>query len=158
MQQAQERLTASGLRVNSNAPLPDKSSVPVAASRTFFSPKGMVFMSQHLLVRHQETATPQEFKDFFDAGFAYGKSVNRVPLLRGMQFGYIVVPCIAVNKADEELIHFVSATPRQHWCILEFPVLLDLSTQQMHYYTRAAPWGAFFYADCRSLIEYVFQP
>ncbi len=94
---------------------------------------------------------------FFEAGLSYGKSVNRVPLLPGMQFGYMILPCLAVDKADADLIAFVSSAPRQHFSIFEFPVVLDLSTNEMHCFRGTAPWGAFFFSDLRTLVDTTFR-
>ena len=156
LQTASARLTSSGLAVVSNPSLPDGIPTALAASRTFWTWKGLVIFSQHVLLRRQESATPRDLMAFFEAGLAYAKSVNRVPLLPGMQFGYMILPCLAVDHADDDLIAFASCTPRQHFSIFEFPVVLDLGTNQMHYFTGTSPWGAFFFSDLRALVEHTF--
>ena len=153
LSKAERNLSSSRFRVSRGISLPNGTTVDLAASRTTFSWKGLVIISQHLLLRHAPTATVADFHALFEEGFLYGKRVNRVPLCRGLQFGYIVVPCIAVDAATPELIAFAWSRPRKHWCIFEFPVLHDLSTGQTHYYHETAMWGAFFFSDLRSLTQ-----
>ena len=150
---AERNLSSSHFRVSRDVSLPNSTTADLAASRTMFSWKGLVIISQHLLLRHAPTATVADFQALFGEGFRYAKRVNRVPLLRGMQFGYMIVPCIAVDATTPDLIAFASSRPRKHWCIFEFPVLHDLSTGQTHYYHETAMWGAFFFSDARSLTQ-----
>ena len=149
----ERNVSSSRFRVSRDVSLPDGATADLAASRTTFSWKGFVIISQHLLLRHLPTATVADFHALFDSGFLYAKRVNRVPLLRGLQFGYMVVPCIAADSATPDLIAFASSRPRKHWCIFEFPVLYDLSTGQTHYFQKTAMWGAFFFSDMRSLAQ-----
>jgi hypothetical protein len=146
-------LGSSQFRVSHDVLLPDGSTADLAASRTTFSWKGLVIISQHLLLRHLSSATAADFYALFDSGFLYAKRVNRVPLLRGMQFAYMIVPCIAIDSVTPDLALFASSRPRKHWAIFEFPVLYDLSTGQAHYFHETAMWGAFFFSDLRSLTQ-----
>ena len=149
----ERNVSSSRFLVSRDVSLPDGTAADLAASRTTFSWKGLVILSQHLLLRHVSAATIADFHALFDVGYIYAKSINRVPLLRGLQFGYMIVPCIAVDSATPDLIAFASSRPRKHWCIFEFPVLYDLSTGQTHYYHDTAMWGAFFFSDMRSLAQ-----
>src|ERR1039458_2781142 len=80
-----------GLRVSRQVQLPHGPEVDLFGSRTYFSWKGLVILSQHVAVRDYAgaAATPADAKALFEAGFRQAKKVNRVPLLRGMQFGYM---------------------------------------------------------------------
>jgi hypothetical protein len=149
---------SSRFRVAQGVSLPSGVSCDLVASRTAFSWKGLVINSQHILLRYIPTATQTDFNTLFDDGFVHGKRVNRVPLLRGLQFGYMVVPFIAVDSASPELIAFVSSRPRKHWCIFEFPVLHDLSTGKTHYFQDTAMWGAVFFSDLRALTRSSIAP
>src|SRR5687767_1970701 len=90
---ANGRLSSAGFRVGSNVELSDGSTADLGASRTTFSWKGLVVISQHLLLRRASSCSVPELQAFFEAGFHYGKSANRVPLFRGLQFGYMIIPC-----------------------------------------------------------------
>ena len=82
--------------------------VSLAASRTYFSRRGFSYVSQHLLVSAREYVTVDDLQSLFDAGFKYAKSVNRLPLFRGMLFGYQIMPCIAAAVVDGAAIEYVS--------------------------------------------------
>jgi hypothetical protein len=139
--------------VSTNTQLPDNSTVDLVASKTYFSWKGLVFVSQHLLVRYQDNPTLEDMQSFFKNGFTLGKKINKVPLLRGLQFGYIIIPIIATKNAGDALIKGVTDMPPKHWALFELPVIVDLATQQVHYFKGTAAWGAFFYSDMRNAVS-----
>jgi hypothetical protein len=153
---AEARLSSTGFRASRSVELPDGSTADLAASRTAFSWKGLVVLSQHFLLRRAPTCTAADLQAFFETGFRYGQRINRVPLLRGMQFGYMVIPCVAVEAATPELIDYATSRPRKHWCLFEFPVVHDLSTGHTHFYRETAAWGAFYFSDVRSIVESAF--
>ena len=147
-----------GLRISSQVQLPDGPVVDLFGSRTYFSWKGLVVLSQHVAVREYAgaTASPADAKALFEASFRQAKKVNRVPLLRGMQFGYMVIPCLVVASADRALIEYAESRPPKHWSLFEFPVVVDRSTGQTHYYNHTAIWGAAFFSDMRKLAKRCF--
>jgi hypothetical protein len=98
------RLSEGGYKVSREVALPDGPVVKVAASRTYFSWKGLVVLSQHIVVLQLDNARTQDVQELFEAGFRFGKHANWVPLLRGMQFGYMIIPII------------VGADPGKAWC------------------------------------------
>jgi hypothetical protein len=149
----EKNLTASRFKVAREVTLPDETTADLAAARTTFSWKGLVVLSQHFLVRHLGSATPADFYALFDTGFIRAKRVNRVPLVRGMQFGYMVVPFIAVDAVTPEITAFVASRPRRHWSLFEFPVLYDLSTGEAHFYEKTGAWGAFYFSNFRALVR-----
>jgi len=149
----EKNLGASGFRIARGVTLPGGTPVDLAASRTKFSWKGLVILSQHLLLRHAPSATASDFQAFFDDGFLYAKRVNGVPLLRGMQFGYIIIPFIAVDTVTPEIITFATSLPRRHFSLFEFPFLYDLSTGQTYSYQKTAIWGAFYFSNMRAIAQ-----
>lgn len=110
-------------------------------------------MSQHIYTSHQSTASILDLQNLFEIGFNYGKRINRVPLLRGMQFGYMIVPCIIVQFAAPDLIAYAENVPRKHWSLIEFPVVHELSTNRTYFHQQTPFWGAFFFSDARSIVE-----
>jgi hypothetical protein len=147
------RLSQAGFHTARDLRLPRYATVQVAASRTVFTWKGLVLLSQHVLVRHCPTATISDLQAFFDAGYRYGMSANPVPLKRGIQFGYVIMPCLVVESCDPTLIQYACARPRKHWALFEFPVVHDLSTRRTHYFRQTPLWGAVYYSDMRKLAE-----
>ena len=152
------RMAEFGLRVSSQVSLPDGPTVDLFGSRTYFSWKGLVLISQHVAVRDCTGTRPTagDAKELFEAGFRQAKRVNRVPLLRGMQFGYMIVPCLVVRAADPALIEYAESRPPKHWSLFEFPVIVDRSTGQTHYYNHTALWGGFYFSDMRKLASTCF--
>jgi hypothetical protein len=144
-----------GMRVSRGIELPDGRVVDLFGSRTYFSWKGLIILSQHIAVRDYagSTAAPADAQTLFDAAFRQAKKVNRVPLLRGMQFGFMVIPCLVVDAADKALIEYAESRPRKRWALFEFPVVADRRTGQTHYYNQTALWGAFFFSDMRELVK-----
>ena len=147
-----------GLRVSSQVQLPGGPVVDLFGSRTYFSWKGLVILSQHVAVRDYAgaAATPADAKALFEASFRQAKKVNRWPLLRGMQFGYMVLTCLVVETADRALIEYAESRPPKHRSLFEFPVVVDRSTGRTHYYNHTAIWGAAFFSDMRKLATRCF--
>jgi hypothetical protein len=147
-----------GLRVSRQVQLPDGPMVDLFGSRTYFSWKGLVIVSQHVAVRDctGTAATPADVNLLFNASFRQAKKVNRVPLLRGMQFGFMVIPCLVVASADRALIEYAESRPPKRWSLFEFPVVVDRGAGQTHYYNQTALWGAFFFSDMRKLAKGCF--
>jgi hypothetical protein len=144
-----------GMRVSHRVKLPDGPVADLFGSRTYFSWKGFVILSQHVAVCDYagRTATPADAQALFNAAFRQAKKVNRVPLLRGMQFGYMIIPCMVVASAGDDLIDYAESRPRKHWSLFEFPVVIDRGTGRTYYYRQTALWGAFFFSDMRELVE-----
>jgi hypothetical protein len=90
--------------------------VDLFGSRTYFSWKGLVIISQRVSVRNSAgtTATPADAQALFDGSFRQAKKVNRVPLLRGMRFGFMVTPCLVVATADKALIAYAESRRPRH--------------------------------------------
>lgn len=148
-------MRASGFRTSRLVELPEGPVVDLFGSRTYFWWKGLVILSQHVAVRDDAgtAATPADAQVLFDASFHQAKKVNRVSLLRGMQFGYVVIPCLIVAAADKALIEYAESRPPKRWSVFEFPVVVDRSTGRTHYCTQTATWGAFYFSDARDLVK-----
>lgn len=147
------RLSEGGYKVSRDVALPEGPVAKVAASRTYFSWKGLVVLSQHIVVRQLDNANAQDVQELFEAGFRFGKQANWVPLLRGMQFGYMVIPILVGTDPDNALVQYVSASPRKHWSLFEYPVVVDSRSCRTFYFQGTALWGAFFFSDLRRVVE-----
>ena len=147
----ERNVSSAGFHVSRDVALADRTTASLVASRTTISWKRLGIISQHILLRHAPTATVEDFHALIDCGFVHANRTNRVPLLRGLFFCYLIVPCIAVDSATPDLIRFVTSRPRGHWAWSEFPVLHDLATGKTHYFEESEPWGAFFASGLRSI-------
>jgi hypothetical protein len=148
-----QRFSAGGYKVSRDVSLPDGTAATLTASRTYFSWKGLVVLSQHIVARELDSGSAQDMQDLFEAGFRFGKRANRVPLLRGMQFGYMIIPVVIGVDPDSSLVEYVAGQPRKHWSLFEYPVLVDLRNRQTIHFKGTPIWGAFFFSDMRRLVE-----
>jgi hypothetical protein len=145
------RLHQGGYRVARAAQLPDGTLADIAASRTYFSWKGLVVISQHVVIRRMENATVADMQALFQQGFRFGKKRNWIPLVRGLQLGYMVLPVIITANPRTELVQYAGAPPRKHWALFEFPIVVNETTGQADYFRGTPLWGAFFFSDMRSV-------
>ena len=148
-----KRLKEGGYRIERAARLRNGAQVDLVGSRTYFSWKGLVLLSEHVVVQKVENANVADFRTLFDTGFRFAKKRNWVPLLRGMQFGYIVIPVILTTKVQDELAEYVCGFPRKHWSLFEFPVVVETSTGRAEYFRGAPLWGGLFFSDMRHVAE-----
>jgi hypothetical protein len=155
----EQRLRAGPYRVVRDVALPGGMRAAVAASRTYFSWKGLVILSQHILVAQIDNADSKSVEALFGAGFAYAKSVNRIPLPRGFQFGYIVLPVIITKTPNPELIRYVAKSPRKHWSLFELPIVVDADSGTASYFHGKALWGYAYFSDMLSVArKYIDRP
>lgn len=146
-------LTDTGFKVSRNVLLSDGKTAELAASRTSFSWKGFVILSQHIIVRYIDRATHQDMKTLFESGFRFGKKANRIPLLRGMQFGYLIIPVILTDNADRTLIESAAQRPAKHWALSEFPLVIDLASHHLAYFQGFVAWGALYLPDLKEIVK-----
>ncbi len=148
-----EKISSAQYRINQNFETANSDEILLAASKSVFSWKGFVILSQHILIKEITNPTREDFKTLFNDGFSYGKKQNKIPLLRGMQFGYVIIHCIVSDNITEELITYVEQQPQSHFSLFEFPVLIDKKTKQLHYFKKTPAWGAFFFSDMRQVVK-----
>ncbi|MDE3180605.1 MAG: hypothetical protein KGM47_13215 [Acidobacteriota bacterium] len=142
-----------GFGVRRSLTLPGCGRVDLAASRTRFSWKGILFFSEHILVQHIQHASAPDAGALFQAAFQYGKRRNRIPLPRGFQFGYVIIPVIISEDPNSALVQLVAQSPPRHWALFEFPVVVDLSGSGITYFTGTQNWGRLYLSDIRLLVR-----
>ena len=145
-------LSDSGYRVSRDVQLPDDGIAQIVASRAYLSWKGWVIQSQHILVQTINSPTVADMKNLFESGFRIGKKRNRVPLIRGLQFGYMIIPVVVANVVSNEVTQYVSQQPPNRWCLMEFPVVCDATSNETFYFKGTPVWGAFFFSDLRNVV------
>ena len=147
----EQSMDGTKFKVSRDVTLPDGNEVGLAARRNVFLWKGLVFLSQHILVTQKTSPTIADFQSLFQSGFEHAKKVNRIPLLRGMQFGYMVIPCIAGPDLGGGVVRNVAGQPDKHWSLYEFPVAVNLGSGETHYFRGRSMWGALFFSNLRGL-------
>lgn len=143
------------MNVQHNVELPDGPTAQLFASRTSFSWKGFVLLSQYVAVCDfgDQDVIDRDAVLLYEAAFRKAKKVNRIPLPRGLQFGFMIIPCLIVDKANESLLQFARHAPRKHWSVFEFPIVVERRTGKVSYFKDTPLWGAFFFSDLRKLAE-----
>ncbi len=149
----EQRLRAGPYSVVRDVSLPGGMTAAIAASRTYFSWKGFVIISQHVVVATIDNADSKSVEALFDAGFKYAKSVNKVPLPRGFQFGYMVIPVIVAKAPSPELIAYVTKSPRKHWSLFELPIVVNANSGAASYFRGKALWGYAYFSDMLSVAK-----
>ena len=147
------RLSDSGYRVSRDVQLPDNGTAQLVASRAYLSWKGLVIQSRHIIVQTIDSPTVTDIRNLFESGFRIGKERNRVPLFRGLQFGYMIIPVIIANVVSDELRQHVSQQQRKRWCLMEFPVVCDATSNDTFYFKGTAFWGALYFSDLRNIVS-----
>jgi len=152
------RLEIAGFAIEENVALNGEAerTVQLLASRRKFLWKGMVLLSQTVVVRHVHFIRPDEVHAMSDAAFLEAKKRNTLFLPRGFQFGYFVVPCLVVEQVSPELLQLVASQPRKQFALFEFPIVFDLATGNSHYFSATPLWGAFYFSDLRAIAETIF--
>ena len=148
-----DALSRGPFKVSRGVELPGGRKADIAASRTYFSWKGLVVLSQHIVVQHIDGASKDDANALFESGFRFGKKANWVPLLRGLQFGYMIIPVLVGESPDPSLIEFATQRPPKHWSLFEYPVVVDLGTNETICFSGTAAWGAFFFPDMRRVAD-----
>lgn len=78
-------------------------------------------------------------------------------LPRGFQNGVVSFNVLAGYDLDQSAIDFAAKRPDKHFSAFEMPVLVDLKTQQIYYYTSTPMWGAIYYKHFREYITKNFD-
>jgi hypothetical protein len=122
------------------------------ASRTTFSWKGLAVLSQHLVVQPAARPTPHDIDQLLRRSFSVARTRNKVPLLRGMQFGFMLVAVIVADQVTQDVLDLVAQAPRKRWGLFQLPVITEAATGNAHYFRGTPLWGGFFFSDLRALI------
>jgi hypothetical protein len=138
--------------VTRDVDLGDGATASLVASRTTFSWKGLAVLSQHLVIQHVARPTPADVQSLLRRSFAVARKRNSVPLLRGMQFGFMVVAILVADQVDQEVLDLVSVAPPRRWGLFQLPVICEAATGNAHFYRGTPLWGGFFFSDLRAVI------
>lgn len=118
----------------------------------------IAMLSTHIVVLEKDKANPQDIQNLFDIGFGLAKRINRIPLLRGMQFGYAVIPIVVGRDPDAELLRYAAAAPRRHWALFEFPVVVDLTKYEVAFFEGLKTHGALIWPILQEIIIKHVEP
>lgn len=129
------------------------------ASKTIFVFAGFFLLSTHIVALEKDGAKPHDIDNLFDDGFKLAKRMNRVPLLRGMQFGYAVMPMIIGKNLDSEsLLYAASAPTMPQFALHKFPILVDLTRCQVAFFEGFTKFGGAILPDVQKIITKHIEP
>jgi hypothetical protein len=124
----------------------------LVASRTTFNWKGLALFSQHLVVQRLTRPAPQDVEALLHRSFTVARKRNKVPLLRGMQFGFMVIPVIVADEVTQDVLDLVAQPPRKRWALTQLPVICEAASGNVHFYRGTPLWGGLYFSDLRALI------
>jgi hypothetical protein len=81
---------------------------------------------------------------------------TRLP--RGLGSSFVVYPVLVAAVISEELSRFTSSYAPKHWCILEFPVVVDAAMPSLVLRNRTPIWGAAYYRTTRREAHVLLAP
>jgi hypothetical protein len=105
----------------------------------------------------RERSAPEDLRMFGadTVGFALdGKS--RIP--RGLGSSLVVYPALVVDEAPPELRSFVTSYAPKHWCVMEFPVVVETGAQSLVLLEKTPLWGAAYYGKTRREAQDLLAP
>ena len=118
----------------------------------------IAMLSTHIVVLEKDKANPRDMQNLFDIGFGLAKRINKIPLLRGMQFGYAVIPIVVGKDPDSELLWYAASAPRRHWSLFEFPVVVDLTKYQVAFFEGFKTQGGLIWPILQDIVTKHIEP
>jgi hypothetical protein len=83
-----------------------------------------------------------------------GKS--RIPL--GFGSSVVVYPVLVADGVSDELSGFANSYAPKHWCIVEFPVVVDTRNRSLLLLNKTPIWGAAYYRKARREAQDLLAP
>lgn len=134
-------------------------SIRFVASKTMFVPIGLSFLSTHIVVLEKDGAKPHDIDNLCDTGFKLAKRINWIPLLRGMQFGYAVMPLVIGKNPDEEsLLYAISAPDMPRFCLFRFPVVVDMTECRVAFFEGWQKFGGAVWPKVQKIVMKHIEP
>jgi hypothetical protein len=148
----ERRLADGPFTVSRDVDLGGGATASLVASRTTFSWKGLAVLSQHLVVQQLARPTPHDIDQLLRRGFSVARRRNKVPLVRGMQFGFMLVAVVVADQVTQDVLDLVAQAPRKRWGVFQLPVITEAATGNAHFFRGTPLWGGLFFSDLRALI------
>ena len=100
----------------------------------------------------------EQLTDLSAACHAYALQNRRNKLPIGFFNGVFTFPFFCCEAASEETARFAEQYRPTHWSAQEFPVVVDLSTGDAHYFQKTPLWGAAYYRRSREIAADLTTP
>jgi len=152
-----ERLSQARYHIRTGEQL-NAAPVRFVASKMKFIIPVLALMSTHIVVLEKDEAKPNDMDNLFDMGFMLAKRINRIPLLRGMQFGYSIIPLIVGKNPDSELLLYAALSPETRFSLFKFPVVMDLTRHQVAYFEGFKKFGGVIWPILQKIVTTHIEP
>jgi hypothetical protein len=74
---------------------------------------------------------------------------GKARLALGLGNSIVVYPVLVADAIPDELKQFVSSYEPKRWSIIEFPVVVDVSSGELAFYEKTPAWGAAYFRTTR---------
>jgi hypothetical protein len=115
-----------------------------------------VHLHTFVVVLAQDAPTVERAEELTAAAQQYAID-HKGGLPRGLQTGTVTV-AVFLTQASEALERWFSADPQHRYAALRFPILADVSTGALTYFTGRMSRGYLYGADLRRLAETIIAP
>lgn len=139
------------LKFNSSTPIHELNAV--SFYEDIFKAKWLATkMKIYSFVSYSEVINKKTIDDYSSKCFEYAIH-NYKGLPRGFQNGVVSFNVLAGRKVDDNAVSFDISKPSLHFAAFEMPVIVDLKTEKLHYFTKTPMWGAIYYKYLRKYIN-----
>lgn len=129
------------------------------ASRTIFVIAGLYFLSTHIVALEKDGAKSHDIDELFGEGYRLARRINKIPLPRGMQFGYTVMPLIIGKDPDSEaLLYAASPLTMPRYSLFNFPVVIDLTRCQVAFFEGFTKFGGGILPSVQDIVTKHLEP
>ncbi len=156
-QQLAENLSKGRFKIRTGAQLGVRDIVFVA-SKNIFVPMVLGVVSAHVVALEKNDAKARDFDELFDTGFKVAKKINWIPLPRGLQFGYAVMPLIVDCDPDPESLLYAVSSQEMRWALLKYPILVDLKSKQLAYFNGNSSWALSIWPSLLEIVTRYIKP
>ena len=102
-------------------------------------------------------ATPNDLRTF-GADVYRSALAGKSRLPRGLGSSVVTYPVLLADRVSPELREFAGGYAPKHWCVLEFPIVVDASSGSLVHLDKTPLWGAAYYRRTRAEGRELFSP
>lgn len=151
----QMRLAAEGFAAWPDSPIADGS------VRVFHRRKAQLtkfaMVDTVVAVTANDGATAQDFVSY--SSDVFGAALSKKHWLpRGLGAMIVAHAVVVTTKANPGVVAEAQSYAPKHWAATEFPALVELESNDLHYFGGTPMWGAAYFRGFRETAERLFGP
>lgn len=148
-----ESLTANLIAQNytiKNSESYDGVTYSLAAHRGRFEITKFGYAEYFYLVSELHNPTLEQVKQACAKSFTYGYIHRKLQIPAGIISSCFVFQILLVDHVSTEIAEYITSTiPPKHWAKMEFPVVIDLSSDKVYVCEKTPLWGAAYFGGFR---------